>query len=490
MSLSERKKNIINIILLIAYAGLHIFLVLHHEPWRDESQAWILARNASFLELPGLCASEGHPVLWFFFLRVCFLIGIPFRHISYISVFIMTAAAALLLYRSPFNLPVNVSILVSPIFFYYNPVVCRIYCIVVLLFILQYIFWKDRSRHPVIYGITVALLCQTHVLAAGFVIGCLFEMVIRLKKEHGRKNIAGALIPAASLFLMYLELRQTDSTDTYIHVNADHFRRRIENHPLSEPISSLYKHFDYDPVPAGRIFLGATILIMILLIVLWAVKKKQRKELFSISLVTFSGIIYFWAVVIFVRNAAHQQMAILYWLLIMFCVWAFADAFKEGRLKLIFILLFAASCVLSVPGTYINARNDIEGPYAGTTEIRDIIENTVPADSVIVIHNDMFSTSLAAYLYESDKNYTLWDIDNGCEFDLHIWGRDNARDLDDEDIYEAICRDIPADRICYYVYGTETLGEAPEFTEGMILISGNHEENYREEYHLLYQVER
>ena len=50
---------------LALYAGTLLVLLLNHEPWRDEMQAWLLARDsASPLELWRNTRYEGHPLLW------------------------------------------------------------------------------------------------------------------------------------------------------------------------------------------------------------------------------------------------------------------------------------------------------------------------------------------------------------------------------------------------------------------------------------------
>jgi len=45
---------------ILALAG-----ILHHEMWRDEFQAWLVARDAdSLVQLAGNVRYEGNPMLW------------------------------------------------------------------------------------------------------------------------------------------------------------------------------------------------------------------------------------------------------------------------------------------------------------------------------------------------------------------------------------------------------------------------------------------
>ena len=90
METNQKTDKIINVSILLIYLFIQVFLAFHHEAWRDESQAWIIAKNSSCVDILALCSSEGHPCLWFFFLKLCQLFGLSFYHISLMSTFIMT----------------------------------------------------------------------------------------------------------------------------------------------------------------------------------------------------------------------------------------------------------------------------------------------------------------------------------------------------------------------------------------------------------------
>ena len=120
------KKNIkkweiiLYVSILALYAAVNIYLMSCHEAWIDEAQAWVLAKQLSWTQIPGLCASEGHPVLWFYILKITILLGLPFRYFSVISIFFMTLALGVFLFRSDFNPVSKILVVLSPLFFYYN----------------------------------------------------------------------------------------------------------------------------------------------------------------------------------------------------------------------------------------------------------------------------------------------------------------------------------------------------------------------------------
>jgi hypothetical protein len=88
---------------------------LHHELWRDESHSWIMARQAQgFWDLvTGDRVYEGHPPLWFWYLRLWSLFRrqLPWLHVA--TIFAEVGAALILLRWGPFPRLVKVLIVFS-----------------------------------------------------------------------------------------------------------------------------------------------------------------------------------------------------------------------------------------------------------------------------------------------------------------------------------------------------------------------------------------
>lgn len=56
--------TIVPALALGAYVILGGTLVAHHEPWRDEADAWLMARDARVTDVVRYAAYAGSPVLW------------------------------------------------------------------------------------------------------------------------------------------------------------------------------------------------------------------------------------------------------------------------------------------------------------------------------------------------------------------------------------------------------------------------------------------
>ena len=93
---------------------------------------------------------------------------------------------------------------------------------------------------PIVYGIVVALLFQSHVLMAGLALGCIIEMFFN-KEFYKIRNIIGISIPTISLVFMVFELKQNDKTETFIHINLNYILNRINYENFKQSFLHLHK---------------------------------------------------------------------------------------------------------------------------------------------------------------------------------------------------------------------------------------------------------
>ena len=92
--------------ILAAYAAVVAYAVFHHEPWFDEAQAWLVARDC---DLGTLCCSvlryEGHPVLWYLILKMAIVCHLPYEALGYLCGGFAVVGVGILLAKSPFPKP-------------------------------------------------------------------------------------------------------------------------------------------------------------------------------------------------------------------------------------------------------------------------------------------------------------------------------------------------------------------------------------------------
>ena len=120
-----RRASRADVILLALWFALNLVLLCFHEPWRDEAEAFMIARSYGPAGLWQQLSSEGQPLLWFLVLFLPAKLGIPFRLIGVISLLVCAAAVIRFLRVSPLPKPLTWLILFSPLFMYYNPALAQ-----------------------------------------------------------------------------------------------------------------------------------------------------------------------------------------------------------------------------------------------------------------------------------------------------------------------------------------------------------------------------
>jgi hypothetical protein len=153
----------------LAYCATLLLLIPRHEPWLDEAQAWLLARDTSITGLFGhYLAYEGSPGLWHSLLLVAAKAGAPYGFLNYISGLAGVAGVTLLLSRSPFPPIVKYSLPFTFFLLYQYAVVARSYVLVPpLLFSLAILYPVARKR---IFAFAVLLALLANVSLHGFVL--------------------------------------------------------------------------------------------------------------------------------------------------------------------------------------------------------------------------------------------------------------------------------------------------------------------------------
>ena len=181
------------LVLLIYTAGI-IFVTCFHELWFDETQAWQIAKCASFKELfTYIPHYEGHPPMWHLLLSVFAKNGAPVDFtLKAINTVLCVTAMALLIFRSPFPRIVRYLLPFNFFFFYQYGVLSRPYSISMIAFFLMAIASKERNAHPWRYILSMTLLSLSTafglIIAGGLCIVWSFEIITELIRNK-RMNL-------------------------------------------------------------------------------------------------------------------------------------------------------------------------------------------------------------------------------------------------------------------------------------------------------------
>ena len=171
--IKPNKTWIIYGIVFAAFICIGIFAGLNHEPWADEAQGWLIARDNDLIGIFKAVKYEGTLPTWHLINKVFQLAGLDYDHIFVIPL-IFSAIGVILLFLTDAPLLVKIMLPFSFFVVYQNSVVARQYAIVFPAMMLIVILYKKRFEVPVRYHLALFLLAITS--SYGVMISCSFML--------------------------------------------------------------------------------------------------------------------------------------------------------------------------------------------------------------------------------------------------------------------------------------------------------------------------
>lgn len=162
--MSEKKLRLfvwLLFIMIIAY-----FKVAHHELWKDEWQAWFVAKDKSISEIFSFLYYEGHPALWYLYLKIFTLFsGISSPEMLINTAHWITVACGLYFLFCKLRLPLILCVFgaLSYFLFFEYGIVNRGYFLVVLLSFWASSLLSHEAFNKTQLGFVLFFLCQTEV---------------------------------------------------------------------------------------------------------------------------------------------------------------------------------------------------------------------------------------------------------------------------------------------------------------------------------------
>ena len=152
--------------LLALYTAILAFTIPYHEPWADEAQAWLIARDNSLWQiLRYRLHYEGHPGLWHVLLHLFQQLGGRYSAIDYFGAAFAVAGIAIFLRYSPFPLLLRILLPFTFFFQYQYGVIGRSYTLFSpLAFGLCALFYSRRK--PVWFLLLAGVLANVSLQGA------------------------------------------------------------------------------------------------------------------------------------------------------------------------------------------------------------------------------------------------------------------------------------------------------------------------------------
>jgi len=201
---------------LFVYLSLSLVLLVNHESWRDEAQAWLIVRDiGSPVSLLWFMGYESTPGLWHLLIYPFAVSGFPFFTISVIH-FIIAFSSVYIFYRySPFSFVEKSLFIFGYFMFYEYSIIARNYVLTVFFLFLIAFFYRWRFEKPLFYSFFIFFLANTSV--HGLIISSVFTILYLLEILLGRADNPDLLASGSSVFFIeFLSPREANYSRKHI----------------------------------------------------------------------------------------------------------------------------------------------------------------------------------------------------------------------------------------------------------------------------------
>lgn len=440
------------------FAVFNLLGLLRHELWRDEFQAWMVARDSgSVLEMLQHLRNEGHPALW----HMCLYGLAQWSHNPWLMQafhgLIAIATVSLIQHFSPFKLTHKILLTFSYFIVYEYAIISRNYGLGAF-FLFSFCAAFCQSRHLFSLALILVLLANTNLfgllLSFSLAILLLFRWWDQRREKHARSNFVGTLVILGTGWLISMAQIARPLWEPLLAKHTG----RLGFMPLSQtvagavipegvemtfPVKVAYTLVQiwqaYVPIPtfAPRAFwdtnilldspfmrvrglavgLGLGLLISAALVV-WAVRLLGRRSpRLALVYLVGTGLILLFCMQFFWWGSLRHQGYL--WLLLVACLWlAQANVFPQelGRSRPLrlqgFTLLLALQCFA---GVYLYSQDLAYSFSAGQQTARFIRQNHLEQLTLVGLR-DREASVLSGYLEqplyypEGDRVGSFWDI--------------------------------------------------------------------------------
>ena len=197
------------VVVFAVYLAVVIVTMAFHEPWFDEAQSWLIARDCPYRDLLLVRPHyEGHPPLWWLLLSIPAKLGVPYEWgLKGVELVCSALMCGLLVFRAP--LPrLAVALLPFTYFLCYQyGVTSRPYALMCCALFVIAACWKSRDEHPWRLTAAFVLLCCTS--SYGIALACAFAlvwMVRAIRGATGRPAVRDGLFGDPARFAAWMVL--------------------------------------------------------------------------------------------------------------------------------------------------------------------------------------------------------------------------------------------------------------------------------------------
>ncbi len=409
MKLQEKYINYVTAFLLLGFIAW--FKLQYHELWKDEWQAWFVAKDKSLGDMLSFLYYEGHPALWYLYLKVFAVFADGSNDLILLNVaHFITVAGGLYLLFVRFRLPWLMKLMLAASYFmlFEYGIVNRGYYLVVI-----FAFWaawllSKKDYNPKTLAIVLFLLCQTEVygvlmaLALGFYV--LYNQYI-----SGQKWISKPIIGlGVGLLVFVISVFPRDAG----HISRTAGQSWTWSEKLLVAIqgnltNSYMPGATLDTFTYGSSAIGLVLAVLILAS-LYVIFRKDKATLVTMFLFVMAAIAF--SALLFTGGIRQWGMGFVFFIAML----QIRD-FTWERDKIV-VGIIGVFCVFNVVYAFRAIKEDYKIPFTNAKAAGSFIKSKVPANVPVVALNKFDATPVIGY--SARKFYELPD---GVLFSFFRW---------------------------------------------------------------------
>lgn len=414
MHQNGQNNKILNAVIVLIFLVLTLYVGYYHEPWADEAQSWLIARDATVSEIIFKIARyEGTPSLWHLTLKIFIMFGFQYEYFYLISILFSVIGVWIIVYKLKIPNIFKIMLPFTYFIFYEYTIKARSYCL--LLPVLAGIAWiyENRKTKVFLYNFLLGILatiCLHGAIISGILY--LFEVfdVIKKVKENGniiecKKEIISIILLTILYFCIIGSVYPPP--DIYVNVTIANINAKSIFRTILYCIVKILEAFILGFNAWMICILPA--LIFLIYIFVCILKGNKNKKIF---LTLFISIALF---ICLIRITNHHLGLITYTFL--FALYLVKNNIKEKNKKILNILL-TFIFIVQIIWACNSIKTEVNYTYSASKAVAEYLQKLNYKD-LDIYATGYYSTSILPYfennIFDNDrggKTYYLWSRNN------------------------------------------------------------------------------
>lgn len=194
---SHNARTLTLLLAFVLYIAIIAIVMCFHEPWFDEAQSWLIARDSSLADIISVRPHyEGHPPFWNLLLAIAAKNGVPYEFgIKGIQLVCASLLGAWLIFKSPFKSASSLATFLIPFTYFacfQYGVTSRPYALLCLSLLVAAHYWNSAdSKTSSTWKLAISLMfmCLLSVYGIAFAAGFTIAWIWRVFSKNISKTL-------------------------------------------------------------------------------------------------------------------------------------------------------------------------------------------------------------------------------------------------------------------------------------------------------------